>query len=185
MLLSHDTAFADFRPVGTPVSGFSGSTLVETRQGWRPVDTLRAGDHVATVDGGFAQVQAVTICAGSATAWRVPGGTLGACSDLILCDGQYLALSGPECRHLFGLPTILAPAGALSGYGGIHRADAGSHPGYLLRFAQEELVWAQTGLRILAPGGRNSDWYRRLDYGQARALLLVMSGGNLAPDLAA
>ncbi|SDD98422.1 Hint domain-containing protein [Ruegeria marina] len=186
MLLSHDTAFADFEPIPEPVAGFSGKTLVETPDGWRSVNSLRAGDRVATVDGGFAQLNAVIAFANAhARAWRVPGGTLGACSDLTLYDGQYLALNGPCCRQLFGLPTVLAPAGALVGFEGIHRATASAQPAYQLRFAEEELVWAQTGVRILAPGAGSASWYQRLDYGQTRALLLLMSGGTLAPDIAA
>lgn len=186
MLLSHQTAFAEFTRVDAPLAGMTSGTLIETTQGWVPVEQLRSGDRVATGDGGFRAVLAVqSRDHEDAPLWRVPGGTFGACSDLTLTEGQYLALNGRDCRRLFGLPTVLVPAGALAGFQGAHRLAPAPARTYVPRFATEELVWAQTGVRVQCPGTDGESHYKRLNYGQARALLLMMSGGTLGADLAA
>lgn len=190
MLLSHDTAFARFAavtPALTPaVPGLPAGTLLETETGWSAIEDIRAGDRVATIDGGFCKVTAAhAVTAAPAPLWCIPGGTLGTCSDLLLPEGHFLALNGPDCRRLFGLPTVLAPVAALAGFAGIHKRPAAPLPAHALRFAEEEVVWAQTGARILMPGETPARHFHRLDYGQTRALLMLRSGGNLAPDLAA
>ncbi|MCV2890616.1 Hint domain-containing protein [Ruegeria aquimaris] len=186
MLLSHHTAFAEFTPVDLPLAGMTCGTLIETTQGWMPVERLRAGDRVAMGDGGFrAVLNLESREQDDAPLWRVPGGTFGACSDLTLTESQYLALNGRDCHRLFGVPMVLVPAGALAGFQGVHRIAPAHTRTYVPRFATEELVWAQTGLRVLCPGTDGEAHYKRLNYGQARALLLMMSGGALGADLAA
>lgn len=190
MLLSHETAFARFTAVtatmAPPAPGLPAGTMLETEAGWSPVEEIRPGTRVATIDGGFCQVIAAhAVTPAPAPLWRIPGGTLGTCSDLLLPEGHFLALNGPDCRRLFGLPTVLAPVAALAGFEGIHRLPARPLPAHSLRFAEEEVVWAQTGARILMPGEAPGRHFQRLDYGQTRALLMLRSGGNLAPDLAA
>lgn len=186
MLLSHHTAFARFAPVDLPLAGMTSGTLLETTQGWAPVEQLRAGDRVATGDGGFRAVLAIESRDQEDTPlWHVPGGTFGACSNLLLTEGQYLAVGGRDCRRLFGLPTVLVPAGALAGFKGARRIGPAQVRTYAPRFTTEELVWAQTGLRILCPGTDGEPHYKRLNYGQARALLMMMADGKLGADLAA
>lgn len=188
MLLDHKTAFADFTAIPQArreqVPGFAAQTLVETASGWRPAGSLRPGDHVATVDGGFRPLVSVTRTRPlPLDHWCIPGGTFGTCSDLVVSARHHLAIRHPACRRLFGLPLVVAPVSALGGFRGIARSAAPDHM-VRLGLAEEELLWAQTGAMVLAPGQDGARHYQRLDYGQTRALLLMIEPA-CAPDLAA
>ena len=47
------------RTAAAPRAGIRGTTLIETAEGWRPAETLRPGDSLATWDGGFRPVLSV------------------------------------------------------------------------------------------------------------------------------
>ncbi|MEM7319244.1 MAG: Hint domain-containing protein [Pseudomonadota bacterium] len=186
MLLTHDTSFATFTPVCAPVPAFAPGTLFETEFGWMPVEHLTPGDKLATIDGGFKPLSAVTRTGSSDDpVWTVPGGMLGTCSDLTLNDAHYLAIGGRACHRLFGVPLALAPVSALAGYQGVARRPSVQSYGVGLRMAEEEVLWTQTGARVLVQGETPERHYLRLTYGQTRAVLLMMSPSDHAPDLAA
>ena len=185
MHLKHETAFATYAPAPQTQPGLVAGTLVETPKGWMPVQDVTPGTDVATFDGGFRPVSKVTQQAQATSLWRVPGGAMGACSDLYLSDGQHLALSVPACRRLFGLPLVLAPISALAGHCGIHQVQGQTAPIHRLHFAEDEILWAQTGALIHASSDATDTPYRKLSYGETRALLLMMNQHGYAPDLAA
>lgn len=208
MLLDHNTAFADHRPVRTrqaaesprarplsprlplpprtEISALPDGTMLETRDGWRAVETLGPGDAVATLDGGFAMLTGLRrrrLAPGRMRHWRIPAGTFNTCSDLRLSAGQHIALAGPECDRLFGAPCVLAPIATMAGFRGIApltglaRAEATE-----LRFASEEIVYAQTGALLHVPSGGATSFFRTLGYGETRALLSLMNGAHCGFD---
>ncbi len=168
------------RPV---TSGILAGTLVETGRGWQPVETLRMGDAVHTLDGGLARIigldrRTLRPDMGQALI-TLPGGTLDACSDVQLMPGQHLLIDTRNDPDLPDDAFALIPALALDGRMGCTRR-------YPLRaievvtplFATEEIVWANSGVLIHCPGiaegaGRRpaSDFFPRLDVPAARALL--------------
>ncbi|MGL6210880.1 MAG: Hint domain-containing protein [Paracoccaceae bacterium] len=164
-------------------SGILAGTLVETAKGWQAVETLRMGDLVQSFDGGLVKVLGLdrrTLRPEMGQALiTVPGGAFDACSDLQLLPGQHVLVDtfGDAC-----LPDdafALIPAVSLVGHHGCTRR-------YTLRdievvtpmFAEEEVIWANSGLLIHCPGiatgaGRRpaSDFFTRLDVTGAHGLL--------------
>jgi len=164
-------------------TGVLAGTLVETARGWQPVEQVRMGDGVQTLDGGLAKVLGVDRRIlrpdmGQAVV-SVPGGAFDACSDLQVLPGQHLLL---DTLGDAGFPDdafVLIPALALEGRAGCSRRFALREIEVITpMFASEELVWANSGLLIHCPGiaegaGRRpaSDFFPRLDLTDARALL--------------
>jgi hypothetical protein len=199
MLLNHSQAFAQFLPTDivaqTPVlplpkreetSAFRAGTLLETPSGWCSVETLKTGDEVYTLDGGFTEITGIrthALPAGSTRAIHVPAGVLNNCSDLVLTAGQHVALIEPECETLFQTPCVLVPAAAMTGFRGITALTGfGEMTATELTFATEEIVYAQTGALIHVPSGTTDPFFRTLGYGETRALLTMLNGGHLALD---
>lgn len=185
MFLNHQTAFDTFAPVTTENAlrhtiTATASTVLETAQGWRPVSDLQAGDRVATLDGGFAEITGIANAA-PAQLVRVPGGTLSACSDITLPADCHVALPLPAT--VSEAPVVSVPLKALIGWSGIRPAMFRASDLATLIFAEEEMVYAQTGL-LLHAADQEPGFYARKTYGETRALLALMDRRMPAPDLA-
>lgn len=158
--------FTRFAPVGTafpalPVTtGMAAGTPVETRAGWTPVERLRPGDAVYTLDGGLRTIAAMDrswlLPAMQGTMLTVPGGAFGNCADLVLMPDQHVLLDLDREDIAQGvLPDALAvliPARALEGERQIHsRAVTEPMEVITLLFPEEELVWAASGVLLHCP----------------------------------
>ena len=166
--------------IAAPVtSGMVAGTLVEAATGWVAVETLRLGDRVQSLDGGLVKVlgldrRVLHPAAEQPLLW-VPGGAFGACSDLRLLPGQHLAVETRDTDDLYAL----IPALALEGRQGVRRLHPTTRIDVITPlFAAEEVIWANTGLRIHCPSiatgaGRRpgSDFLPRLDLLAARGEL--------------
>ncbi len=181
------TAAAAITPVALlmapATSGFTAGTLVETATGWQPVETVTLGTKLHTVDGGLARVlgldrRILRPEAGTALI-RVQGGSHDACSDLALMPGQHLlidTLGDPEYPDDIA---VLIPAAALIGRHGAGRLFPASAVEVITpMFAEEEVVWANSGMQLYCPAittgaGRRpaSDFFTRLETAAARTLL--------------
>ena len=186
MFLSHETAFQTFAPV-PPIAALDhnittcGATLLDTETGWKPARALKAGDSVATLDGGFTQIRSVSTAAPTQLI-HVPGGTLGACTDLLLPATASVALHVPA--SISDAPILSVPLQALCGWQGIRRQPDHRAALTTLTFADEEMVYAQTGL-LLHTDNAEPGFFQRKSYGETRALLALWSGRLPAPDYAA
>ncbi|APX11723.1 hypothetical protein [Tateyamaria omphalii] len=185
MFLNHDTAFADITPVATRrISAMlTAHTLLETEAGWRTVDALQAGAAVATLDGGFAEITAITKPDRAAPLVHIPGGVLSACSDISLPADAHVALHTPAGWS--DAPVVSIPVKALSGWRGVrptlfHGPDLAE-----LHFEHEEMIYAQSGLLIHAAPNTGDSFFPRLGYGDARAMLAASAGKMGQPDSAA
>ncbi|MBY5932282.1 hypothetical protein KUV51_04655 [Tateyamaria omphalii] len=185
MFLNHDTAFADITPVSTPsiCATLTAHTVLETETGWRTVDALQVGDAVATLDGGFAEITAIKNPSRTSPLVHVPGGVLSTCSDISLPADAHVALHTPS--GWMDAPVVSVPVKALSGWRGIrptlfHGPDLAE-----LHFADEEMVYAQSGLLIHAAPSTGDSFFPRLDYGNARAMLAASAGKFGQPDTVA
>ncbi|MFN3936399.1 MAG: Hint domain-containing protein [Gemmobacter sp.] len=182
-MFMHDTASFSAATRVLPVTGFArpvrsglaAGTRIETASGWRAVETLARGDLVHTLDGGLRPLVRVDrdwIMPGAgARPVMVTGGLFGTCADLLLLEGQCLALEtgNPRPEHAIAL----IPAGALRGLPGIRPVEL-REPLQIVTpvFADEEVVFANTGVRLLCPGADPAApaWFARLDDGPARTL---------------
>lgn len=153
---------------------FAPGTLLETPSGWRPVETIRQGDRVRTVDDGLAKVCSVVRQPPDRNRvhWHVPAGTLGNCSDLRLTAGQHLALQVSECEALFDAACVLVPVPAATGFCGIRTVSGFTlRHGIALYCEDEAIVYAQTGTLLHVPAQDRRAGYRVLNYREARMLL--------------
>ena len=188
MFLNHDAAFTTFTPALTSAKADHTATLtaqtrLETRRGWACVDTLSVGDSVATLDGGFAQITAISHPKRRAPLVQVPGGVLSTCSDMSLPADAHIALRAPA-RWGYA-PVVSAPIKALSGWNGIRPTLFAGPALATLHFEEEEMIYAQTGLLIHAFDANADSFFPTLSYGDTRALLALLDGKMPAPDAAA
>lgn len=172
--------FADAVPARTiaadttlPGGLFVAGTRVETAAGWRDVAALSAGDALWTFDGGLRPLVAVERQVLSPEAGRmavlVPGGLMGACADLMLLSSTGVLLGTGDRRPK--MARALVPARALRALPGVTLRPAGGRiEAVRLVFAEEEAIWANTGVLVHCPRGDTSQ-FPRLEAAVARAML--------------
>ena len=200
MLMDHFNTFADFQPVGllldlplprpeplvqpSPRSrngGFLPQTLVETDRGFVQARDIKPGDMVYTFDGGCQEVEAVRHAVPrKTTLMHVPAGALGNDSDLSLPADQMVALELDAAERLFGMPLVVVELIALAGYKGI-TAKAPEHLGRIhIECAEEELIWAESGMLMQAGEGGPDGAFKELSLAETRQLLASEEGRALA-----
>lgn len=178
------TAVSPAAVLTTPVtSGIVAGTLLEGACGWLPVEALKIGDAVQTLDGGLVRILGLdrrVLHPETETALvQVPGGDFDACSDVTLMPGQHLLVDTLGDAAMPDELYALIPAAALIGrHGATRHFPPRPVEVITLLMAEEEIVWANSGLMIHCPAiatGANrrpgSDFFARLDPLEARAFL--------------
>lgn len=163
-------------------------TLVETVDGWRPAAELGAGMRVQTRDGGLRRLQGVAQYLrwplAGARMLRVPGGALGNCAPLSLTPEARVLIASPAAEEVLGRPEVLIPAAALDGLRGIRsETQHAPEPMVTLSFADDEIVWLNSGLQLLC--GRGQGYWHSLDLDRARDLLALDAAAHDEVRLAA
>lgn len=168
--------------VAPVTTGLIAGTFLETKSGWQPVETLAIGDVVQTLDGGLARILALDrrgFRPETETApLLIPGGSFDACSDLLILPGQHLLLDTLDDAAV-DAPFAMVPALALQGRAGVRRQVSAQDLHIITPlFADEEVVYANTGVLLHCPGlldGANrypdTSFFPRLDAACARAFL--------------
>lgn len=182
MFLHPARHFADAAPAPTlpdAATGVAGGiliagTMVETASGWRDVVTLRAGDRVQTFDGGLCPLTAADPVAlppePGRMAVRIAGGTFGACADLALLPGAQVLIR--TAARLPEAARALVPALALRGLPGVTLVPLpGAVAAMRLAFADEEVIWANTGVLLHCPAPQPGVQFRALPPAEARRAL--------------
>lgn len=142
--------------------GIFGATLVETATGWRSAETLRIGDHLHTLDGGLQRIAALSrrIVTPGEQVVQVSGGYFDACTDVMLLPGQGVLL---DTVGLTLAPYARVRAAALTACLGARPAAAARKTEIVTPiFAEEEAVWAQSGLLLVCPGLKGASAYTEL-----------------------
>ena len=165
------------------LTGIVAGTLVESAAGWHPVERLRIGDRVQTLDGGLARILAIRRGTVSPMAQmalvRLDGGTHDACRDTVLVGEQHVLVDTLDDPQFDGAPYVLVPALALA------KPSRFALPGgkspvevVTLLFADEEVIFANSGVLIHCPGvmdgaGRypENSFFPRLDLAAARGFM--------------
>ena len=165
------------------IGGIVAGTLVETETGWTPVEALRIGTRVHTLDGGLTRILALdrrSLAAEAENALiHVPGGLCDACSDLMLVPGQHVLIDTLGDREHGHAPFLLVPAGALTSDPLVHRNVPDLKVEVITPlFAEEEVVFANSGVLLHCPSvidgaGRypGTSFFPRLDAATARRFL--------------
>jgi hypothetical protein len=146
-----DTAFVKTK---VPVPCFVAGTLVDTPGGPVPVEFLRPGDAVSTLDGGWATVRWVGIATrraeGRDAPVTIPPGVLAAERELSLSPQHRVLLAGPHLSLLFGSDQVLTRAKDLVRAGMATIRQDGSPVRYVhLMFGRHEIlrthgVWSES-----------------------------------------
>ena len=170
-------------PMAQVSTGLVAGTLLETRDGWRAVETLGIGDAVQTLDGGLARILGLdrqTLREGAmASVIKIDGGHYDTCSDVALLPGQHLLLDTLNDTAVNGAPFAMISAAALLACPGARRQLVCTDIQVITpMFADEEVVYANSGILLHCPGiadgaGRYPDtsFFPRLDAIQARHFL--------------
>lgn len=149
------------RPLAAPLApvttGLVAGTLLETSAGWQPVQSLRIGDAVQTLDGGLARIIGLhrrTLTAAAQTMLiQIDGGYGDACADLVLLPGQHLLLDTLNDAQMNGAPFAMIAAKALLGSPGTRRLAQWADIEIITpMFADEEVVYANSGVLLHCPG---------------------------------
>lgn len=200
MLLDHFNSFAAFQPVDmlvdfpmfedlpkavTPAKtrkgGFLPSTLIETDRGFVEARDIQVGDMVYTFDGGAQEVTELHRAVPRLTAMmHVPAGALGNDTDLILPADQKVALDLDAAERLFGLPVVVVKLVALTGYKGIKTAVPEKIARVQIEFDEEELIWSESGMLVLAGDGGEDGAFHELSLSETRQVLASEEGRALA-----
>lgn len=208
MLLNHSADFATFETTNKitkaapelqmpplraaeQMTALAANTLVETSTGWQEAGKIVAGDLVHTLDGGLVPVataKARTLPMYSTQLWFIPEGVFDNCDGLRVTAGQRIMITSTACERLFEAPDVLVPVTALAGYRGI-RPCTGQSETHVTEFTfeKEEVIYAQSGTLLMCPAadGASDGFFRTLGYGETRALLTLMNGAHVGPDLSA
>lgn len=138
-------------------TGIVAGTLVETAEGWCPVEALQIGARVHTLDGGLRPIRALDrhpLRPGSPVV-RIAGGHFDACSDLTLLPGQPVLL---DTLGLAGAPWVRVTAAELTVCpGASRRRSLAPAEAVTPLFDEEEAIRAHTGVLILCPGLRGGE----------------------------
>ena len=159
------------------VEGIVGGTTVATTVGWRPVERIREGDALLGADGRSRVVELVRHSPIRPSGWPaslvpllVPAGALANREDLVLLSGQLVLLETGPVDAVMGERSVLVPAAALDGFGGIARVrPVDGSVVVSLGFARDELILASGALLLRCPGsGVASDPLRAMRARAAR-----------------
>ncbi|QPH52803.1 Hint domain-containing protein [Pontivivens ytuae] len=136
-------------PISEGASGsvcFAAGTRIETPHGPRPIEDLRPGDLVLTLDAG---PQAVVwagctrmVASGRTRPVRIAPGVLGNTSALVVSPQHRLLLRGPRAMLLFGTAELLVPARALVDGRAARRIAAGPVDYHHILLEQHHVVRA-------------------------------------------
>lgn len=149
--VDRDTSDLDiFRNSNDFVACFSAGTLIETAEGLRPVEDLRAGDQIKTVDCGLQTLLWTgSNCVDTATSEalltvRIKAGALGAdlpSEDLIVSQQHRVLVRSAIAQRMFGTDEVLVAARQLVALPGIEIVeDAGPVTYVHLLFDRHQLL---------------------------------------------
>lgn len=126
------------------VTCFTRSTPIDTPDGSRPVEKLRAGDLISTVDHGAQKLRWIgrrrVRAQGAMAPVRIQAGALGNRCALTVSPQHRLLLSGWRAELFCAAPEVLVPAIALVNGDTITRLSGGEVEYFHLLFDRHELV---------------------------------------------
>ncbi|MCB2136216.1 MAG: Hint domain-containing protein [Rhodobacteraceae bacterium] len=168
VLASQVDSVAELNALGIPC--FTRGTLIATPEGERPIETLRAGDRVITLDHGIQPIRWVGMrrvaAIGLLAPVVIPAGALGNHREMKVSPRHRMLLSGWQAELLFGAPEVLVAAKHLVGKAGIRSVSGGEVDYVHILFDRHEVIIADgapsesfhpgdQGLASLAPDARD------------------------------
>jgi len=143
--LDSDTNYPDATSFETIC--FARGTLIETENGDVPIEALRAGDRVKTLDNGLQCIRWInSTCLpghGVHAPVRIAAGALGNARTLWVSQQHRMLLSSWNIELLFGEGEVLVAAKHLVGLAGIKTVDLPSVEYFHMLFDRHEIVFAE------------------------------------------
>lgn len=188
MFTRHTTDFAQFTLAtdvpATPQSttatlALNAHTMLETPNGFVPAHSLRPGDSVASLDGGFTRIAATTTpsCAQSEML-HIPAGAIDNCTAMLIPLDALVGVAVPETCVDLEATHVALPARALIGWRGITQAGTATPELIELSFSEEEMIWAQTGCLVYAQNNSTDPFFKTMTFAQARGLLPLLDADH-------
>ncbi|MFO6462908.1 Hint domain-containing protein [Jannaschia sp. KMU-145] len=132
---------------------FAEGTLIETRDGRRPVEALAIGDMIRTMDHGWQPIRWIgqrhleardLDTQPDLKPVRIAPGVLGNDRALRVSPQHRICVSGWRAELWFGEPTVFVPAKALMTCDGVHRDEAPGGVTYFhLLFDRHEVIYSE------------------------------------------
>ncbi|MCV6594928.1 MAG: Hint domain-containing protein [Silicimonas sp.] len=146
---------------------FTPGTLIRTPGGAVPVERLRVGDLVETLDHGAQELRWVgrspVAGVGRFAPVEIAPGVLGNRRRLLLSQQHRVMVSGWACELLFSRPQLLVAAVHLTGHPGIRLAPTGKLDYFHLMCAGHEILWAEDApCESFLPANRHAETDRAL-----------------------
>lgn len=148
-------------PAADMTAGLVVGTLVGTEGGWRPVETLRAGDKVMTFDDGLQEIAGTRhgmlwtppmVCPEPLWPLTVPRGALGNDHSMTFLPDQPVLVESDAAEDIYGDPFVLVPAAALEGRLGIQRVlPAEPVEVVALGFAKDQIIYVNGSALTFCP----------------------------------
>lgn len=131
----------------TNVACFVRGTLIATRRGAVPIEELKAGDEVITMDRGFQKIRwigSTTVPAeGRFAPVVIRRGAMGNERDLRVSPQHRMLVRGWHVELMFGKPEALVPAKALINDETVFQLEGGNVDYFHMMFDRHELVYAE------------------------------------------
>ncbi|MEO1109695.1 MAG: Hint domain-containing protein [Pseudomonadota bacterium] len=133
-----------------PFVCFARGALIRTATGERPVETLRVGDSIQTLDHGPQTIRWIGSARRAATGTLAPvlfsEGSIGNHQDLYVSQQHRMLLSGHQVELLFGESEVFAPAISLINGNSIRIVDGGQVEYFHILFDTHEVIYANGAL---------------------------------------
>ncbi|RYG92760.1 Hint domain-containing protein [Loktanella sp. IMCC34160] len=125
---------------------FAKGTQIETQSGPIPIEALRKGCLIPTLDHGLQALRWVgftrRIALADGAPVLFPRGSVGNTRDLLVSPQHRMLLASPMAELMFGANEVLCPAKAMVGVNQIRRKLMPTVDYYHLLFDQHEIIWA-------------------------------------------
>ena len=124
-----NTDFTPHTALARYVVCFAEGTLIDTKDGPRPIETLEDGDMIETRDGGLQPLRwsgcTTVVATGDLAPIVVTTGTFGNTEDLIVSPQHSILITGWRAELFYGEDKVLVRAVDLLGHDGVYRRPGG------------------------------------------------------------
>ncbi|MEQ9390259.1 Hint domain-containing protein [Marinovum algicola] len=131
----------------TNVACFVRGTLIATREGSKPIEELKAGDELITMDHGFQKIRwigSTTVPAsGDLAPVVIRKGAMGNERDLRVSPQHRMLVRGWHVELMFGKPEALVPAKALINDETVFQLEGGKVEYFHVMFDRHEVIYAE------------------------------------------
>jgi Hint domain len=134
------------------LAGIAGGTRIRTLDGVLPVEFLQPGDRIVTRSGAKRLVAVSVRQSRCLEVVRITASTLGhdrPGADLLIGPGQPVVVRDWRARALYGAEVAAVPSARLADGEFIRHETHALHL-YTLRFAEDEVIWAE-GVELACP----------------------------------